>query len=368
MLISPRLRSWTQRHPALSFVLLTYGFTWLFWTPVGYLAGSDRPTQLMLMLVGGWGPALAAIVLSRTGNSIAESESDRRLRRVLFLVAAVLGLLLLFWRFSSGGKEVLTEGPGAGQGSFSGLPLLSVLIATVLFAFVVSRVRAPDPGVRSLMARLVRWRVAPVYYAFALLILPLTALAGVILAVLLGQSVPEPAIAGHSWQVWIPALLSSFLLTVFFSGGICEELGWRGFLLPELQKRFSPLTSSLIIAPIWTFWHLPIYLNGIRPVAGLVPFFAMVIILSIIFTWLYNRTGGSVLLVVLLHAAVNNHAVLVPRTWYAMAPAILLVGSLVIMGHMYRRPDAGQHSSLNRAGFSRDEDILEAAPPPLESD
>lgn len=343
MLISPRVHSWIQRHPSFSFVLLAYGFTWLFWTPVGYLAAGDRPTELMLMLVGGWGPALAAIALSRTGHSVAEPESDRRLRLAVFLGAAVLGLLLLVWRFSSGGKDVLTEGPGTGQGSFSGLPLLSALVATVLFAFVISRVRAPDRGVRSLMARLVRWPVAPVYYAFALLILPITALAGLLLAVLLGQPVPEPAIAGHLWQVWVPALLSSFLLTVLFTGGICEEVGWRGFLLPELQKRFSPLTASLIIAPIWTFWHLPIYLNGIRPVAGLVSFFVMVILLSIIFTWLYNRTGGSVLLVVLLHASVNNHTVLVPRTWYAMAPAIVLVVSLVIMDRMYRRPS--EHAS-----------------------
>lgn len=162
---------------------------------------------------------------------------------------------------------------------------------------------------------------------------------------LLGDSVSEPAIAEYSWRVWVPALLSSFLLTVFFTGGICEEVGWRGFLLPELQKHFSPLTASLIIGPIWTFWHLPIYLNGVRPVANLVPFFAMVIILSIIFTWLYNRTSGSVLLVVLLHAAVNNHGVLVPRTRYAMAPAILLVGILVITDRMYRRPDTAKHGS-----------------------
>ncbi len=345
MLQSSGLRSWMQRHPVLSFVLLAYGFTWLFWTPVGFLAGSDRTTQLMLMLVGGWGPVLAAIVLSRTGESVVDSRPDRRLRLALFLGAAFLGLLLLVWRFTTGGKDALTEGPGAGQGSFSGLPLLSVLIATVVFAFVISRVRAPDPGVRSLMAKLVRWRVAPVYYAFALLILPIVALAGLLLAFLLGQSFPEPAVAGHSWGVWVPALLSSFLLTVLFTGGICEEVGWRGFLLPELQERFSPLTASLIIAPIWSFWHLPIYLNGIRPLASLAPFFAMLIILSIIFTWLYNRTGGSVLLVVLLHAAVNNHTVLVPRTWYAMAPAILLVGILVIMDRMYRRPDTAKHGS-----------------------
>lgn len=297
MPISSKFHAGIRGHPAVAFVILAYGFTWLIWTPVGLFAGVDGDTEAMLLLVGGWGPALAAIALSRTGNAVAGDRSGRKLRLGLYGGAAVLGLLVLVWRFGSGGREMLTGGPGAGQGSFSGLPLMSGVIATFVFAFVVSRVRSPDSGVRSLMAALVRWRVAPVYYAFALLILPTVALAGAVLARLLGQSVPAPAFAGHSWQVWIPAVLSSFLLTVLFTGGVCEELGWRGFLLPRLQKRFSPLYASLILAPIWTFWHLPLYVTGIRPPATLVPFFAMVILLSILFTWLYNRTGGSVLLV-----------------------------------------------------------------------
>ena len=342
MPISSRLRAWVHRNPALAFVVLAYGFTWLIWTPVGLLSGPDSGTESMLMLVGGWGPALAAIALSRTWSAVPGDRSGRKLRLGLFGGAAVVGLLVLIWRFGSGGREVLTGGPGAGQGSFSGLPLLSVLIATGVFAFVVSRVRSPDSGVRSLMAGLVRWRVAMVYYAFALLILPTVALVGVVLARLLGQAVPAPAVAGHPWQVWIPAVLSSFLLTVLFTGGVCEEVGWRGFLLPRLQKRFSPLSASLILAPIWTFWHLPLYLTGIRPPAALVPFFAMVILLSLLFTWLYNRTGGSVLLVVLLHAAVNNYAVLVPRTgYYTMMAGALRVGGLVILDGMHRRlPDS----------------------------
>ncbi|HUF36421.1 MAG TPA: CPBP family intramembrane glutamic endopeptidase [Gemmatimonadales bacterium] len=333
-----RISAWVRGHPGLAFVLLAYGFTWLLWTPVGLFARVDNGTEIMLMLVGGWGPALAAIALSRTGNAVAGDRPGRKLRVGLFAGAAVIGLLVLIWRFGGGGKDVLTDGPGAGQGTFSGLPLLSVVIATGVFAFVISRLRSPDSGVRSLMAGLVRWRVAPVYYAFALLVLPAVAIAGVVLAKLLGQPIQPPAIAGHPWQVWIPAVLSSFLLTVLFTGGVCEELGWRGFLLPRLQQRFSPLSASLILAPIWTFWHLPLFLTGIRPLAALLPFFAMGILLSILFTWLFNRTGGSVLLVVLLHAAVNNHAVLVPRAGYpTMAAGVLLVVGLVILDRMHRR-------------------------------
>lgn len=333
-----RISAWVQGHPVLAFVLLAYGFTWLLWTPVGLFARGDRATEHMLMLVGGWGPALAAIALSRTGTAVAGERPGRKLRVGLFAGAAIIGLLVLVWRFGGGGKEVLTGGPGAGQASFSGLPLLSVVIATGLFAFVISRLRSPDSGVRSLMAGLVRWRVSPGYYAFALLVLPAAALAGAVLTRLVGQTIQPPVIAGHPWQVWVPAVLSSFLLTVLFTGGVCEELGWRGFLLPRLQQRFSPLSASLILAPIWTFWHLPLYLTGIRPLAALLPFFAMVTLLSILFTWLYNRTGGSVLLVVLLHAVVNNYAVLVPRAgYYTMAAGVLLVAGLVILDGMYRR-------------------------------
>lgn len=331
-----RLTLWTQRHPALAFVLLAYGFTWLLWTPVGYLAGGDRPTEQMLQLVGGWGPALAAIVVARTGTSGAGTAPLRRRRLGLFAAAAVLGLLVLIWRFTSGGRDVLTGEAGAGQGTFTGLPLVSVLLATGFFAFVVSRVRSPDGGVRSLAAKLTRWRVAPTYYAFALLIFPIVALAGALLAGGLGQPVYPPTSSGHDWQVWLPALASSFLLTVLFTGGVPEELGWRGFLLPELQKRFTPLTASLIIGPVWTFWHLPLYLTGPRPLAALVPFLVLVTLLSILYTWLYNRSGGSVLLVVLLHAAFNNYLVVAPRTWFALVPLVLLAAGLVVMDRMYR--------------------------------
>lgn len=332
------LRSWIRRHPILAFVVLAYGFTWLFWLPVGKLGGGDPGRILALLLIGGWGPALAALVVVRAGSPGGARPGGRRGRLLLALAAAGTGALVLAWRFVGGGKDVLTDGPGAGTVPFSGLPLLSLIATTVLFAFVISRLESPNPAVRSLARGLLRWRVAPRHYAFALLALPAVYLVGAALAAALGHSFPAPPAAGHPWQVWAPALASSFLLTALFSGGLCEELGWRGFLLPELQKRFSPLTASLILAPIWVFWHLPIYLNGIRPAESLPRFLLQGFVLSILFTWLYNRTGGSLLLVVLLHATVNNQMVLVPRTWYALGPALLLVLALVLVGRMYRRP------------------------------
>ncbi|HEU4908871.1 MAG TPA: CPBP family intramembrane glutamic endopeptidase, partial [Propionibacteriaceae bacterium] len=86
-----------------------------------------------------------------------------------------------------------------------------------------------------------------------------------------------------------------------------EELGWRGFALPHLQDGHSALTATLILGPLWGFWHLPLWLTGSasNPLALFPIFVISVVAVSVLLTWLYNGTEGSLLLVVLLHATAN---------------------------------------------------------------
>jgi membrane protease YdiL (CAAX protease family) len=89
--------------------------------------------------------------------------------------------------------------------------------------------------------------------------------------------------------------------------GLFEEIGWRGFALPYLQQRYSALTSSLIIGLVWALWHVPFFVGAIPfPWEDLVFFVPLVIVCSIIFTWVYNTTDGSLLAVILLHGAINS--------------------------------------------------------------
>jgi len=83
--------------------------------------------------------------------------------------------------------------------------------------------------------------------------------------------------------------------------GAWEELGWRGFALPRLLKRFSPLTSSLGIGVLWAVWHIPLFMSGDLPWADA----AAVVVLSILFTAVFVRTKQSVLIAFLMHAAFN---------------------------------------------------------------
>src|SRR5215211_4092979 len=128
------------------------------------------------------------------------------------------------------------------------------------------------------------------------------------------------------------ALLTVMITLVFFifpGSALGEEIGWRGYALPRLQYRRSALSASLILGVIWAFYHLPLFFTGqaFRSPSLLVPFVVSGLALSVILTWVYNSTGGSLLLVVLLHATANLPLTLLlePLGSRAMVPFMFYV-------------------------------------------
>jgi hypothetical protein len=102
---------------------------------------------------------------------------------------------------------------------------------------------------------------------------------------------------------------------LLLGGPLEEELGWRGFALPRLQARRSAFSASVLLGAIWGIWHIPLYYvsgTGQHETAGAAgtafaigAFVVWTIGLSILFTWLFNQTRGSLIVVMLFHAAVN---------------------------------------------------------------
>lgn len=109
-----------------------------------------------------------------------------------------------------------------------------------------------------------------------------------------------------------PGAFFLFLAITFLFGPLPEELGWRGYALPYLQRAYPVLAATLILGAVHALWHLPLfYMPGSYQhalgvaTADFWRFMASIVALAVILTWLYNHTGGSILGAILLHFMIN---------------------------------------------------------------
>lgn len=185
-------------------------------------------------------------------------------------------------------------------------------------------------GVRALLGRALRWRVAPIWYGVVFggpLLLHLTAMG---LHVILGGQPPH---LGDLVQQLPRVLLMGVVMLPL--GPLGEEFGWRGYLLLALQSHRGALTASVILGAIWAVWHLPLIWMPSQALSKIpFPLFLVSLMgLSIIYTWLSNNTRGNLLLAILLHAELN----VMTSLWQAVPDApsaarILMMLSLIGTG------------------------------------
>lgn len=155
-------------------------------------------------------------------------------------------------------------------------------------------------GLREFFARIIRWRIGLNWWlvTFAAPVVICLAAVGLTLC-LAGRS--EVSYFSIDKLREVPERLLFTLLFV----GLGEEPGWRGFALPQLQTKHSSFAASLILAPIWTLWHLPLIGNEF-PLPIVAPFVLSVFGGTFMLTWLFNHTNGSVLMTMLFHATINT--------------------------------------------------------------
>jgi uncharacterized protein len=164
----------------------------------------------------------------------------------------------------------------------------------LLGALVVIGVAEGAEGYRALGARMVRWRVGWRWWSVAVGT-PLGVLAVAAAANVSIWGAPAPVWAQVSWSGLLLALAVRFVNPL--DGPLGEEPGWRGYALPLLQTDRSPLGAGLVLALIVALWHLPLVVAGQLPPLGLPVTFAI----TLVYVWLFNHTGGSVLLTMVFH-------------------------------------------------------------------
>lgn len=259
-----------RRHGLVSFYALAYGLSWLAWLP---------------------------FILSQHGLGVVQIPFPELLGTATF--AGVL--------------------PGAYLGPLGA-------------AFVVTAVSEGRAGLRRWGGRLFRWGVNWRWYALALLGVPAVLVAGSLLmpGAAAGLSLPPLGL----FLVYVPFLLLQMVTT-----GLAEEPGWRDFALVRHQRQQGPLVGTLILSVLWAVWHFPLFLTewgaglgGANPLA-ILTFTAFAVALSVVITWVFNRTNGSLPVVMLLHVSNNNFASVL---WFAvfttLAAQTALLGGVIGFG------------------------------------
>lgn len=176
-------------------------------------------------------------------------------------------------------------------------------------------------------------------YLLSIFVFPILFLL-LILFLVLYMGYPQPDFS----QISVINLVFLIPINILFGGALAEEIGWRGFLLVKLNKRFSNMISSIFVGAIWALWHLPLFLTDTYQ-NPMIQYLAIVILISFLFTFLFNRTLKSIWPVVLLHASFNISNMLIgdlfpesdgvlERDWNYF---ILLLIVIIFFGYVLKR-------------------------------
>jgi len=237
-----------------------------------------------------------------TGAS--NSPSQPTLRRILYQYPTTVffGLtLLLSWSWWAIAYFLITSGDLSDALALPGAFGPSLAAALLTWAL--------NDDLRGWAAQIVHWRVPVRWYVIPIVLPLVLTIGGVGSALLLTGAALDSSLLTQRIPVFPLLLLFTLLL-----GGGQEEPGWRGFALPRLQTSYSGFVASLIIGGVWATWHLPLFFMGAprNQTGNFLLYFFLVLGVSVLISWCYNETGGSVLIAMLFHAAVNTSGSLLP--------------------------------------------------------
>lgn len=329
------MKALAQKHSVMTFLLITFAWTWLFW----FAAMPFRGQTLLvtaIVLIGGFGPAIGGILTLGLCSGQKPGLSPKRVLAMVLLSALIFGMFALrYWVGNLPNFDFLAD-----DLTLSAPIVVVALIASLVGGWVFSSAFSDHPEVRSRMISSLSWRLPPFWTIFAMVFYPALLLVSWGLASLFGMDVEYPGLWGQSVLEVLPLYALTFGMTLLAQGGN-EEIGWRGFMQPELQKRFSPLVAALIVSIFWSLWHLPLFMNGVYQ-AELVP--GMVLgglyrlPLAIFLAWFYNRSGGNLFLTIFLHASFNRTPSILPTSSIMlMALCLVVAGVMVVKDKMWQK-------------------------------
>lgn len=272
-----------------------------------------------------------------------------------------LSFYVLTFAISWGGILLVVGGPGALLGTAEQVERLQVFALLALFAgpsisgLLMNWIVSGKSGLRELWSRMLRWRVEGRWYTAALFLAPVLVIA-LLLALSLISSEFTPRIFTESGKL---TLLLFGIGWGLLGGGLLEETGWTGFAVHTLLKRYSILTTGLIVGWLWGVWHflvafwvisgtsleplsLSIYLPALVFYVGSLPAY------RILMVRVYQRAGESLLVAMLMHGVFSASMLIMEplgiAVGYSLTFGLLLAASLWITVAFFAVDHKGQHA------------------------
>ncbi|MFC1879495.1 CPBP family intramembrane glutamic endopeptidase [Chloroflexota bacterium] len=221
------------------------------------------------------------------------------------------------------------------------LYLLAAASASVA-GLILTAIVAGRAGIRDLFRRILIWRVGGRWWAFALFMIPGVVILGMVINAVFGLDPLDLSGIPQGLLMVVPIMTMTTI-----TGGLNEELGWRGYLLPRLQGRYNALVAGLIVGVFHGFWHIPLFfIDGLSPYQeivgymGLIPAivgYALIYVLpwSILYTCLLNNTKGSLLLMAIHHGsqawvlALWNASN--PKSFIGLSAAMTIIAIVIVL-------------------------------------
>lgn len=322
-----KLTGWIKQHQVATFFVITFATAFGIMVPGIIVFSGDQflnqIIQFHMARLGVFGPVLAGMIITKLVIP-GHRKGSRRARWIVFFPTWILA-----WSVSVLYIQHTTPSDN--------LPIIILVTGPValLPAFVISGAFSRIEGIRSYLSTLVRPRGNLVWYLVALFTFPAIHILGNAITRILGGGSSE-ANSGVGADLVILTIIT-FLHVLLYTGGINEESGWRGFALPRLQVRYSPLVASLVIWFFHAIWELPgdVFFSG----SSSWPAMSRLVWMpcwTVLFAWVYNRTEGSILAPALFHASMNAMNPLMDVLPTTDAGTVLLI-SAALFAIMYDR-------------------------------
>jgi len=314
---------WIKHHQITGFIILTLGFSWIFFVLSYLVFAENLLIQALCGKIAVFGPAMIAMLISGVSYSGPKLRPSKNRWWIFGIVWLLSWIILLSF------VTLVHNVP------FQVNVCIVFGICALLPAWIISASRSRIPGIRLTFSTLSKPRGSFLWYMVAFTGFPVILLISVLITRLSGNNVSFPDLS------WIQA--SIFLLLMFFegflaSGGVNEESGWRGFLLPHLQDKYSVIVASIIVWFFWSLWHLPLDILQKVPLQQiLLNRLLFNFLASVLFVWVYNRSRGSILAPAIFHASMNTAGAFIPASLTFLIPLVILCVIAFVNGHMWKR-------------------------------